>query len=82
MTATVVDLFCGVGWALGASQIGIVEHGIDNNLDVATARNALGPTTTTADILDLDPADWAGVDGIIASCPPVATAILETLIDP
>lgn len=66
---TAVDLFCGIGWGFACHEHGIDEHGIDNEPTVAATRNSLGFTTTCADIGDLDPTDWAGVDGIIASPP-------------
>lgn len=68
MTLT-VDLFCGIGWGFACRELGIVEHGIDIEPTVAKTRERLGWETTCADILDLDPTDWAGVDGLIASPP-------------
>ena len=65
----VVDTFCGIGWAFACEDLGIDEHGIDIEPTVADTRTKLGWDTTTADILDLDPSDWAGCDGLIASPP-------------
>lgn len=66
---TAVNLFSGVGWDFAAETLGIDVHGIDNESTVADTRTKLGWQTTTADILNLDPADWVGVDGLIASPP-------------
>lgn len=65
----VVDLFCGVGWGGACARLGITEHGIDMEPTVAEVRDLLGWPTTTADIRDLDPADWADAEGLLASPP-------------
>lgn len=66
---TVVNTFSGIGWDFAAEQLNLDVHGIDIEPTVADTRTKLGWATTTADILDIDPADWAGVDGLIASPP-------------
>lgn len=63
------NTFSGVGWDFAAETLGLEVHGIDNEPTVGDTRTKLGWTTTVADILTLDPADWAGVDGLIASPP-------------
>lgn len=65
----VVNLFSGVGWDFATELLGLDVHGIDVEPTVADTRTKLGWSTTTADILTVDAADWAGVDGIIASPP-------------
>lgn len=69
MTDHAVDLFSGIGWGFACAELGIDEHGIDNEPAVAKTREALGWSTTCADILALDPSDWAGIDGLIGSPP-------------
>lgn len=66
---TALNLFSGVGWDFAAEQLGVEVHGIDNEPTVAATRRALGWSTTLADVTTLEPADWAGVDGLIASPP-------------
>lgn len=68
MTA-VVDGFSGIGWGFACEELGLVEHGIDNEPTVGETRTRLGWTTTIADIRDLDPTDWSGVEGMIFSPP-------------
>lgn len=65
----VVDLFAGIGWGFACRELGLHEHGYDIEPTVTATREALGMKAETADVLDLDPADWAGVDGLIASPP-------------
>lgn len=67
--STAVDLFSGIGWGFACADLGIDEHGIDFEPTVFKTREALGWESTCADILDLDPTDWAGVEGLIASPP-------------
>lgn len=69
MVTTAVDLFSGIGWGFACADLGIDEHGIDHEPTVAKTRERLGWATTCADVTTLDPADWRGVDGIIASPP-------------
>lgn len=64
-----MNTFSGIGWDFAAELIGLDVHGIDIEPTVADTRTKLGWATTTANILDLDPADWAGIDGLIASPP-------------
>jgi DNA (cytosine-5)-methyltransferase 1 len=64
-----VDLFCGVGVGFAMAELGIDEHGIDNEPTVKETRDRLGWATTCADIRELDPHDWAGVEGLWASPP-------------
>jgi DNA (cytosine-5)-methyltransferase 1 len=67
---TVVDQFSGIGWGFACHDLGIDEHGIDIEPTVELTRKSLGWTENTcADILDLDPLDWADVDGLISSPP-------------
>lgn len=65
-----VDQFCGIGWGFAARELGIEEYGIDIEPTVELTRKSLGWTDTVrADILDIDPLDYAGVEGIISSPP-------------
>ncbi len=66
---TATDLFCGVGWGAACRDLGIIERGIDIEPTVGTVRSAMGWATTTADLLNLDPTDFAGAEGLIASPP-------------
>lgn len=66
---TVVNTFSGIGWDFAAEELGLDVHGIDIEPTVADTRTKLGWSTTTADILHLEPSDWAGADGLIASPP-------------
>lgn len=67
--SAVVDLFCGVGWGDACASLGIDERGIDLSEPVAEVRRALGWSTTLADIAALNPDDWNGAEGLIASPP-------------
>jgi DNA (cytosine-5)-methyltransferase 1 len=66
---TAVGLFAGIGWA---EVPGICETGIEYDSDVCATRIAAGHATVHADVTTLNPADYAGADGLIASppCPP------------
>jgi site-specific DNA-cytosine methylase len=64
-----VDLFSGIGWGFACKELGIHEHGIDIEPTVAATRAHLHWPSTMADIRELDPTDWAGVEGLIASPP-------------
>lgn len=67
---TVVDQFCGIGWGFACNDLGLEETGIDVEPTVELTRKSLGwERSVCADILDLDPMDWAGVDGLISSPP-------------
>ena len=68
MTAT-VDLFSGIGWGFACRDLGIDEYGIDIEPTVFKTREAFGMDGLCADITELDPSDWAGVEGLIASPP-------------
>lgn len=65
----VVNLFAGVGWDFAADDLALTVDGIDIELTVAATRSALGWSTTVANVVDLNPTDWAGVEGLIASPP-------------
>lgn len=71
--ATILDLFAGPGgWDRGAELAGLdprIIHGIElDQHAVATAR-AAGYTRTQANVMDLDPADFPHITGLIASPP-------------
>lgn len=65
----VVDLCAGVGWAEGLSKLGVPEVGIELNDAACATRLAAGHDTIRGDIARLDPADFAGAFGLIASPP-------------
>lgn len=69
MSVDVLDGFCGIGVGLGLAELGLTEHGIDNEPAVADTRARLGMATTLGDITTLDPHDWAGVEGCWFSPP-------------
>lgn len=67
---TVVDLFAGMGgWDHAARQLGIDPLGVEHNPDACATREAAGLRTLQADIAELDPADFAPCEGLIASPP-------------
>lgn len=65
----ILDLSCGIGWGQALHELGLTEHGIDLDPDVAATRALHGWETTTADIALLNPADFGPVDVLIASPP-------------
>ena len=67
---TVVDLFAGMGgWDIAARRLGVDPLGIEWNPDACATRQAAGLRTIQADISELDPADFAPCEGLIASPP-------------
>lgn len=67
---TVVDLFAGMGgWDLAARDLGIDPLGIEWTPAACATREAAGLQTLHADISELDPADFAPCEGLIASPP-------------
>lgn len=67
---TAVDLFAGCGgWDIAARQLGIDPLGVEWNADACATRDAAGLRTLQADIDELDPADFAPCEGLIASPP-------------
>lgn len=66
---TAVGQFGGIGWGFACRELGIDETGIDIEPTVELTRKSLGWDAVCADILDVDPADYAGVDGLISSPP-------------
>jgi DNA (cytosine-5)-methyltransferase 1 len=70
MTAT-VDLFAGPGgWDLGARLAGLPDPlGIEWGTEECQTRRAAGLPTVEADVALLDPLDYAGATGLIASPP-------------
>jgi DNA (cytosine-5)-methyltransferase 1 len=69
MTADVIDLFCGIGWAEGMRQLGMTELGIDMEPSVIATRDLNGYRSLGADLSELDPRDFKGHRGLIASPP-------------
>lgn len=68
---TALDLFAGVGWGVACQQLGIVEHGVENNADVRTTRDAAGMHNAYSDVWDgiRDPWIVPPHDLLIASPP-------------
>lgn len=65
-----IDLFGGAGGAaVGMGLIGLTEHGIEWGEQECATREAAGFPVTRADVSTLDPAEWAGVEGMWASPP-------------
>lgn len=65
----VIDLFSGAGgWAEGLRSLGIDSVGVELDEAAATA-NAAGNTTVRADVAEMDPNEYGGADGLIASPP-------------
>ena len=66
----VIDLFAGLGgWDHAAHQLGFDPLGIEWNAGACATREAVGLRTLHADISELDPADFAPCEGLIASPP-------------
>ncbi|MFJ4701968.1 DNA cytosine methyltransferase [Streptomyces sp. NPDC088768] len=65
----VLDIFSGTGWGVACREQGLSELGIDSDANVIATRHAAGMESVHADVSTLDPAKWAGVDGLIASPP-------------
>lgn len=63
---TTVDLFAGIGWALGLRSLGMTEVGIDLEPSVCATRAALGLPTIRADLTTYPPRPCTG---LIASPP-------------
>lgn len=51
------DLFAGIGWAVAARQLGIEDHGVDNEDAVRLARQANGLVTIGTDATKVDGAE-------------------------
>jgi len=65
-----IDLFAGPGgWSVASHQLGISELGVENNPSAVATRDAAGHHTVPLDVLTLDPEDYIGVPGLIASPP-------------
>lgn len=66
----VLDLFAGAGGvSLGLALLGIEDLGIELADDECATRNAAGFLTMQADVSALDPADFAGAEGLWDSSP-------------
>lgn len=65
----IVDLFAGVGWAVGLSLLGMEEVGIDVDRAACATRAAAGFSTIRADVTDYPPERFAGAEGLLASPP-------------
>ena len=65
----IVDLFCGVGWALGLRSLGLTEVGFDMEPTVCTVRAANGMLTVRQDVRTISPERWDGIEGVLASPP-------------
>jgi site-specific DNA-cytosine methylase len=67
---TVVSQFCGIGTTFALHAAGLTDIGIDNEPTIEQTRKSLGWTDTIcADILDLNPLDFAGAEGLTSSPP-------------
>ncbi|GAA3143198.1 DNA cytosine methyltransferase [Planomonospora alba] len=65
-----LDLFAGPGgWSTGLRLLGLEDLGIEIDPTACATRTAAGHATVCADVSALDPADFAGVTGLIASSP-------------
>lgn len=71
MTARIVDLFAGPGgWDEGLRMLGRTDVvGVELDKDIAATRRAAGLETIEANVLDVDPHDFVGIEGLIASPP-------------
>lgn len=66
----VVDLFAGPGgWDVAAREVGIAALGIEIDANACATRDAAGHRTERADLRDVDPRAYSGIDGLIASPP-------------
>jgi DNA (cytosine-5)-methyltransferase 1 len=66
----IVSQFCGIGTTFAIHDLGLTDVGIDIEPTVELTRKSLGWTDTIcADITDLDPADFAGAEGLTSSPP-------------
>jgi DNA (cytosine-5)-methyltransferase 1 len=67
---TVISQFCGIGTTFALHAAGLTDIGIDNEPTIEQTRKSLGWTDTIcADILDLNPHDYAGAEGLTSSPP-------------
>jgi DNA (cytosine-5)-methyltransferase 1 len=65
-----VDLFAGPGgWDVAAKAIGLHIEGVEFDAAACQTRRAAGLPTVEADVLDVDPEQYRGVPGLIASPP-------------
>ena len=65
-----VDLFAGPGgWSVAAQALGLRELGIEWDSAACATRAAAGLPTLHANVLDVEPLDYAGVSGVIGSPP-------------
>lgn len=70
VTLDVVDLFAGPGgWSVACQRRGLTELGIENVDTTCDTRRAAGHLTLQADVQDVDPRDYLGVPGLLASPP-------------
>jgi len=77
VTGLVLDLFCGVGVAVGLRALGLEEVGIDADPAVCATRRAVGLATVRADVARYPAGHLAGrVRGLWASppCPVFSSA--------
>lgn len=66
----VVDLFAGPGgWDIGARSLGIDPIGIEWDDAACLTREAAGLRTRQGDLTTMDPLEFDGIDGLIASPP-------------
>lgn len=71
MNRKALDLFAGVGWAVGAERVGIDDYGVEMQPNVVDTRTAAGMTTVYSDVID-GIRDWSLLpefDVLIASPP-------------
>lgn len=70
ITYDAIDLFAGAGgWDIAAKQIGLRVMGIEWDEAACLTRKAAGLNTIKASVLDVDPAQFIGTRGLIASPP-------------
>ncbi|ONH24171.1 DNA cytosine methyltransferase [Pseudofrankia asymbiotica] len=75
--ATVLDLFAGPGgWSLACARLGFTDIGIEFDPSTCRTREAAGLVTVEGDVAAMNPADFDGVAGLIASppCQPFSVA--------
>lgn len=66
----IVDLFRGPGgWSEGLRLLGLTDYGVEYEPNAHATATAAGHAGILADVLDLDPLDYADLVGLIASPP-------------
>lgn len=72
-----VDLFAGAGgWDVGAAALDLSGVGIEFDVDICATRKAAGLDTLDGDVRAFDPADFSGVDLLLASPPCQSFSVL------